>query len=52
MGGKWVQLLKELAPRVTQIALMSNPEVEPQTRSYASSIEAAAVSLAWISHTN
>jgi putative tryptophan/tyrosine transport system substrate-binding protein len=46
MGGKWVQLLKELAPRVTQIALMSNPEVEPQTRSYASSIEAAAVSLA------
>jgi putative ABC transport system substrate-binding protein len=46
MGGKWVQLLKELAPRVTQIALMSNPEVEPQTRFYASSIEAAAVSLA------
>jgi ABC-type uncharacterized transport system substrate-binding protein len=46
MGGKWVQLLKELAPRVTQIALISNPEVEPQTRLYASSIEAAAVSLA------
>jgi ABC-type uncharacterized transport system substrate-binding protein len=46
MGGKWVQLLKELAPRVTRIALVSNPEVEPQTRSYASSIEAAAASLA------
>jgi putative ABC transport system substrate-binding protein len=46
MGGKWLQLLKEIAPRIIQIALMSNPEAEPQTRTYASSIEAAASSLA------
>jgi putative ABC transport system substrate-binding protein len=42
IGGKWVQLLKEAAPRTSRIALMNNPEVEPQTRAYSSSIMAAA----------
>ena len=46
IGGKWVQLLKQAAPRTARFALMSNPEVDPQTRVYASSIEAAAASSA------
>src|SRR5262249_6866627 len=45
MGGKWVQLLKEVAPRTTRIALMSNPDTDPQTKFYSSSIEVAAASL-------
>jgi putative ABC transport system substrate-binding protein len=45
MGGKWVGLLKEIAPHVTRIALMSNPETSPQARSYLPSIESAARSL-------
>src|SRR5262249_28288281 len=45
MGGKWVQMLKEIAPRATRIALISNPDTNPQTKSYSSSIEAAATSL-------
>ena len=42
MGGKWVELLKEIAPSVTRIALMSNPATSPQARSYLPSIETAA----------
>jgi len=45
MGGKWVGLLKEIAPHVTRIALMSNPETSPQARAYLPSIETAALSL-------
>src|SRR5262245_13554514 len=45
MGGKWVQLLKEIAPWATRIAVMSNPDIDPQTRFYSSSIEVAAASL-------
>ena len=29
MGGKWLELLKELAPRVTRIAVVYNPETAP-----------------------
>lgn len=29
MGGKWVELLKEIAPRVSQVALVFNPETAP-----------------------
>jgi ABC-type uncharacterized transport system substrate-binding protein len=46
MGGKWVELLKEIAPQVDRIALMSNPQTSPQARGYLPSIEAAARSLA------
>jgi putative tryptophan/tyrosine transport system substrate-binding protein len=45
MGGKWVGLLKEIAPHVTRIALMSNPETAPQARAYLPGIETAARSL-------
>jgi putative ABC transport system substrate-binding protein len=42
MGFKWVELLKEIAPQVTRIALMSNPETSPHARGYLPSIETAA----------
>jgi putative ABC transport system substrate-binding protein len=42
IGGKWVQLLKEITPRVARVALMSNPEIEPQTMAYSSALTAAA----------
>jgi putative tryptophan/tyrosine transport system substrate-binding protein len=42
MGGKWVELLKDIAPQVTRIALMSNPETSPHARGYLPSIETAA----------
>jgi putative ABC transport system substrate-binding protein len=42
LGGKWVELLKEIAPQVTRIALMSNPETSPHARGYLPSIETAA----------
>jgi putative tryptophan/tyrosine transport system substrate-binding protein len=45
MGGKWVELIKEIAPSVTRIALMSNPDTSPQARFYFPSIENAALSL-------
>ena len=45
MGGKWVELIKEIAPPVTRIALMSNPDTSPQARFYFPSIESAALSL-------
>jgi len=45
MGGKWVELIKEIAPSVTRIALMSNPDTSPHTRFYLPSIESAALSL-------
>jgi putative tryptophan/tyrosine transport system substrate-binding protein len=45
MGGKWVELLKEIAPHVTRIALMSNPKTSPQARAYLPSIDSAALSL-------
>jgi putative ABC transport system substrate-binding protein len=45
MGGKWVELLKEIAPHVTRIAHMSNPDTSPQGRAYLPSLEGAARSL-------
>jgi putative ABC transport system substrate-binding protein len=34
MGGKWVEILKEIAPGVTRIALLFNPETAPYVTSY------------------
>src|SRR5262249_39549754 len=39
---KWVELLKELAPNVTRIALMFNPDASPQSQFFYQSMEAAA----------
>jgi putative tryptophan/tyrosine transport system substrate-binding protein len=46
MMGKWVQLLKEIAPRVTRVAVIFNPDTAPQAPLLNRGIEAAALSLA------
>jgi putative ABC transport system substrate-binding protein len=47
MGGKWLELLKEIAPGVKRAAIMFNPDTAPGRGSYFSgSFEAAAQSLA------
>jgi ABC-type uncharacterized transport system substrate-binding protein len=46
LGGKWIQLLKEIAPRVTRVALMFNPETAPFAAFYLRPIETAAPSFA------
>ena len=34
MSGKWLELLKEIAPRLTRAALLFNPAVAPYTKPY------------------
>jgi putative ABC transport system substrate-binding protein len=46
IGGKWVQLLKEIAPEVTRVAVIFNPDTAPYYKLYMSPIEAAAQSAA------
>jgi len=46
MGGKWVDLLKEVAPDVTRITRLFDPVTGPQVDYYRGPIEAAARSLA------
>jgi putative ABC transport system substrate-binding protein len=45
LSGKWVELLKEIAPRVTRVAMLFNPATAPQTAYYRGPLEAAAASL-------
>ena len=45
-GGKWVQLLKEIAPRTAHVALLANPATGPSPQFYMPSVQAAASSLA------
>jgi ABC-type uncharacterized transport system substrate-binding protein len=45
MSGKWLELLKEIAPRVTRVALLFNPAVAPYTKPYLDPFKAAAASL-------
>jgi putative tryptophan/tyrosine transport system substrate-binding protein len=45
LGGKWVDLLKQLAPRLTRVAFMFNPDTAPYSRFFTPVIEAAATSL-------
>ena len=42
MGGKWLDLLKQMAPGVVRIGVMSNPDTSPQSKLFLRSIEAAA----------
>jgi putative ABC transport system substrate-binding protein len=46
MGGKWVELLKEVAPDVSRVTLLFDPATGPQVDYYREPIEAAARSLA------
>jgi hypothetical protein len=42
MGGKWLQLLLEIAPATARVALLFNPATSPPLRFYLPSIQAAA----------
>jgi putative tryptophan/tyrosine transport system substrate-binding protein len=42
MGGKWLELLKQIAPGVTRVALLFNPATTVPVKLFMSSIEAAA----------
>jgi len=45
IAGKWLQLLKEIAPGVTRVAVMFNPATAPQTKFFMNSIEFGARTL-------
>ena len=46
LGGKWLELLKELAPRISRVAVMFNPDTAPHAEYYVRPFEVAAASLA------
>jgi putative ABC transport system substrate-binding protein len=45
LGGKWLELLKQIAPRVRRVALLYNPATAPYAGYYLMSFNAAAASL-------
>jgi putative ABC transport system substrate-binding protein len=45
LGGKWLELLKEIAPRITRAALLFNPATAPFADIYLNSFKSAAASL-------
>jgi putative tryptophan/tyrosine transport system substrate-binding protein len=45
IGGKWLELLKEVAPSLARVAVMFNPDTSPQSKFFMRSIETAAPSL-------
>ena len=46
MGGKWLELLKEIAPRVNRVAFLFNPATAPFSEYYLNPFKAAARSFA------
>ena len=42
LGGKWIEVLREIAPGMTRAALMFNPDTAPYSRFYLEPFEAAA----------
>jgi putative tryptophan/tyrosine transport system substrate-binding protein len=46
MGGKWIEILKEIAPKLARIAVLFNPKTAPYFASFLQSIETGAVSVA------
>jgi putative ABC transport system substrate-binding protein len=46
LGGKWIELLKEVAPGITRAGLLFNPETAPHAEYYRQPFEAAARSRA------
>jgi putative ABC transport system substrate-binding protein len=46
LGGKWMELLKEIAPRVTRVAVPFNPATTPYAEFYLNPLKAAAAHLA------
>jgi len=45
IGGKWLDLLKQIKPDLARAALLSNPETSPQSKFFMESIAAAAPAL-------
>jgi putative ABC transport system substrate-binding protein len=45
IGGKWVDLLKEIAPDLARVAVMFNPDTSPQSKFFMRSIGASTPSL-------
>ena len=45
LGGKWVELLKEIAPRVVRVSLLFNPVMATFLEDYLNPFKAAAASL-------
>jgi putative ABC transport system substrate-binding protein len=46
VAGKWLELLKELAPQTSRVSLLFNPRTAPQSAYYLKLLEAVAPSLA------
>ena len=46
LGGKWIELLKEIVPGITRAGLLYNPQTAPQADYYRQPFEAAARSVA------
>jgi putative ABC transport system substrate-binding protein len=46
MAGKWLELLKEIAPRVTRVVFLFNPVTAPYAENFLTAFKAAAASLA------
>jgi putative ABC transport system substrate-binding protein len=46
IGGKWMELLKEIAPRTVRVALLFNPATAPQLKFYLPAMQTAASSFA------
>jgi putative ABC transport system substrate-binding protein len=44
LGGKWLELLKEIAPRVARVAFLFNPATTPHPEYYLNPFKAAAAS--------
>src|SRR5215471_15001151 len=47
MAAKWVELLKETAPRINRVAMLFNPETAPYFEYYLNPFKAAASSFQW-----
>jgi putative tryptophan/tyrosine transport system substrate-binding protein len=45
LGGKWLDLLKQVAPSLTRVAMIFNPDTAPYSKFFIEVIEAAAPSL-------
>jgi putative tryptophan/tyrosine transport system substrate-binding protein len=41
LGGKWLDLLKQIAPNINKVFVVSNPDTSPQSQFFQRSIEAA-----------
>ena len=45
IGGKWLDLLKQMSPGLATVAVLMSPETDPQSKFWLRSVEAAAPSL-------